>query len=458
MIDLAQFLGAKKETNRPPGPSPWERPKLLMQLRENTFETFASVARAYESPLVAMPFLPGMTLYICNSPEAAQHVLQKNQKNYKKAFSYDFLKPVIGEGLLTSDGDTWLRQRRLVAPLFHRKQIEGYGITMGATTEELLDEWEGFQEGSFIDLSAFMSQVTLSIAGKLLFGRDIGREARWIGDAMVLLFRDVNQRILNIFSLPRGIPTPYNRRIQKALDDLEGMVYGLIKERRGKEEDHDDLLSLFMLARDEDTGKGMTDKEIRDELLTFVIAGHDTTSNLLTWAMYLLSKNPALRRELEEETDRKVSGRVPTLDELKELKFTEAVLNETLRIYPPAWTVEREPIEDDVIAGFEVKAGNVVTVGPYFIHHNRQVWENPEGFDPSRFLGAEKRHRYAHFPFGGGPRKCVGADFAMLEAKLLLAAMVKNFRLDLQAASFVEPEGTVTLYPRKGMPMALSRR
>jgi cytochrome P450 len=446
----------------PPGPSILEWPKWINRIRSNTFEAFTTLARMYgeEASVVKVPFLPGRWLYLCTRPEASKWVLQENQKNYRKAFTYNFLKPVVGEGLLTSEGDFWLRQRRLVAPLFHRKQLDSYGVVMQATIEELLEDWDRLPKGALVDVSAAMSQVTLSIAGKLLFNRDIGRDARWIGDAMVLLFRDVNERILSVVPIPRQVPTPHNRRVQEALDRLESMVYGLIAERRGREEAHDDLLSLFMLAEDEDAGRRMTDREIRDELLTFVIAGHDTTSNLMSWALYLLSKHPSIRRKLREEVVAKVAGRVPTLEEARELTYTSQVIDETLRLYPPAWVVEREPIEDDVIDGYYVEAGNVVSTGPYFIHHNAGVWKNPEGFDPDRFAAggeAESLHRYAHFPFGGGPRKCVGADFALLEARLLLAAIVKNYDVDLQPASFVEAEGTVTLYPKKGMPMLVTR-
>ena len=444
----------------PPGPALLEVPAWLMRIRRNTFQAFVSLSRQYESSLVQIPFLPGRTLYICRSPEAARHVLQTNQKNYRKALTYNFIKPVVGEGLLTSEGEMWLRQRRLVAPLFHRKRIETYAETMRATIEELLDQWSPLRPGEIIDVSASMSQVTLSIAGKLLFDRDIGRQARWVGEDMVLLFRDVNKRILSPLSLPRKVPTPYNRKIQQALDRLDDLVYGMIKERRGREEESEDLLSLFMLAEDEDTGRQMTDKEIRDELLTFVIAGHDTTSNLLSWALYLLSKHPDTRRRLQKEVDTVVSDRVPTLEEARRLTYTDQVLNETFRLYPPAWTVEREPIEDDIVDGYLVKAGSIVSLGPYFVHHNPEVWENPEGFDPDRFSpeADPNRHRYAHFPFGGGPRKCVGADFAMLEARLLLAAIVKNVELNLTPDSFVEPEGTVTLYPKAGIPMAIQIR
>ena len=445
--------------DQPPGPTPLELPKWLLRGQENTFRTFIRLAAEY-GDAVRMPMWPTRAMYIFSTPDAVKHILQDNHRNYRKAFTYNYLKPVVGEGLLTSHGDLWLRQRRLVAPMFHRKRVQSYGETMLETIDEMLADWERLADGKRLDAAKAMSQVTLSIAGKLLFNRDIGRDSDWIGDAMLLLFRDVNERITSPLALPRGVPTPHNRRVQKAIDDLEALVYDLIEDRRGREAEYDDLLSTFMLAEDEETGERMSDRQIRDELMTFMIAGHDTTSNLLAWALYLLSTHPDARRRLEAEVDDVLAGDLPTLEEVRDLAFLEQVIDETLRLYPPAWTIEREPIDDDEIGGYHVPAGSVVVAGPYFVHHNPDVWENPEGFDPDRF-GPDADtpdHRYAHFPFGGGPRMCVGADFAILEAKLILAAIVKRFHLDLVTGHDVEPEGTVTLYPKHGIEMAVHPR
>ncbi len=443
--------------HRAPGPDFLELPTWFLRFKDNTFNAFVTLAREY-SPVARFPISPKRSLFLCSTPEGAQHVLQDNHKNYRKAVTYNFIKPVVGEGLLTSHGDLWLRQRRLVAPIFHRRRIQSYAATMAETTEELLERWERHGEAP-LDIAESMSQVTLSIAGKLLFNRDIGLESDWIGDALVLLFRDVNQRIMSPLRVPRSVPTPQNRRVQKAIERLEKLVYGLIEERRGRAEELDDLLSMFMLAEDEETGEKMSDEQIRDELMTFIIAGHDTTSNLLSWALYLLSKHPGVRRRLEEEVDDVVSGQIPTFEEVRKLDYLEQVIDETFRLFPPAWTVEREPIEDDVICGYHIPAGSIVSVGPYFVHHNADVWDNPEGFDPDRFAPDKDRPpRYAHFPFGGGPRMCVGADFAILEAKLILGAIIRRFRLDLLTGHIIEPEGTVTLYPKHGIQMRLRRR
>ncbi len=453
------MLKQKTPPHIPPGPTGLEIPKWLMRAKANSFRAFVELLHDY-GDFVRVPFTPKRAYYLCSSPEAVKHVLQDNHRNYKKAYTYDFLKPVVGHGLLTSEGDLWLRQRRLVAPMFHRRRIESFAATMSETTREMLEDWERHDEGEVFDVAKSMSELTLSVAGKILFNRDIGRESNWIGEAMLLLFRDVNQRIMSVFPIPRGVPTPHNRQVQQAIDRLEELVYGFIEERRGREDEFDDLLSMFMLAEDEDTGERMDDVQIRDELMTFMIAGHDTTSNLLAWALYLLSKHPDIRRRLEEEVDAVVAGEVPTFEEVAELDFLEQVIDETLRLYPPAWTIEREPIEDDVIDGYHVPAGSVVAVGPYFVHHNKRVWDNPEGFDPDRFApdAGRPEQRYAHFPFGGGPRMCVGADFAILEAKLILAAITRRFRLDLEPGHWVEREATVTLYPRDGIEMVAHRR
>ena len=435
-----------------PGPTGMEGLRWMWRLRQDTFRGFVELSKAY-GDVVSLPLMPGRTLILGATPEFAQHILQDEHRRYKKAVTYEFLEPVVGKGLLTSHGDRWLRQRRLVAPAFHRHRIESYVTTIRRCCEEMVERWPRGDGGQEIDISGQMSSVTLSIAGLLLFNRDIGGESSWIGDDLVLLFRDVNRRIMSPLSLPREVPTPRNRRVNAALERLEGLVYEMIDERRGRAEEYDDLLSMFMLAEDEESGQLMSDEEIRDEVMTFILAGHDTTSNLLAWSFALLSRFPEVRRRLEREV-RPLEGRVPTVEEVRGWTYMDQVIDEVLRLYPPAWTVEREPLEDDVVQGYQIPAGSIVSVGPYFVHHNERVWPNPEGFDPGRFEGGRaERERYAHFPFGGGPRMCVGADFAILEAKFVLGTVLGAGRLDLVNAHELEAEGTVTLYPRQGVNM-----
>jgi cytochrome P450 len=364
------MLKQTTSSDTPPGPRGLDIAKWLLRAKANSFKAFVELLHDYGES-VRVPFSPKRAYYLFSSPEAVKYVLQDNHRNYKKAYTYDFLKPVVGNGLLTSDGDLWLRQRRLVAPMFHRQRVESFATTMSDATAGMLERWGRRGEGESFDVAEAMSELTLSIAGKILFNRDIGRESRWIGDAMLLLFRDVNQRIMSVFPVPRSVPTPHNRSVQGAIDNLEELVYGFIEERRGREDEFDDLLSMFMLAEDEESGERMDDVQIRDELMTFMIAGHETTSNLLSWALFLLSKHPDIRRRLEAEVDSVVSGEVPTFAEVAQLDFLGQIIDETLRLYPPAWTLEREPIEDDVIDGYHVPAGSVVAVYPYDRHRLR---------------------------------------------------------------------------------------
>lgn len=439
------------------GPTGLEVASWYYQLLQEPFQTFLELNRRY-GDVVRFPIRPNRAVYWFSKPEQVKYVLQDNHRNYSKAMTYDFLRPVVGNGLLTSEGDFWLRQRRLVAPMFHRKRVVEYGRTMLEMVEDFVEQL-GRDCSEPIDIAAEMARLTLSIAGKILFNRDIRRDSDRIGSALKMLFRDINTRILSPLSIPRSVPTPHNRRLDRALESLESVVYDLIDERRGREREYDDLLSMLMLAEDDETGKKMTDKQVRDEVMTFILAGHETTSNALTWCFYLLSQFPAVRRRLEDEVDRLFDPEQP-LTSIREMTYIEQVFDETTRLYPPAWTIEREPREDDLIDGYRVPAGSIVVVAPYFVHHNSDVWPNPEGFDPGRFAPSEKEshHRYAHFPFGGGPRMCVGADFAVLEAKIVLALVTRHFRLDLAPGQQIEPEATVTLYPANGVDVIVRPR
>lgn len=451
------MFDADSAPETPPGPSLWEVPSWIPGFLDETFKTANQLVSEYR-PIARLPSFPDV--YLCSSPAAAKHVLQDNNKNYTKARSYELLKALIGEGLLTSEGDLWLRQRRIVAPMFHRHRVDEMVDAMRRCTRETLRTLEDHPTDEPIEIVEVMSKLTLSIIGNLLFNRDIGGESDWIREGLDLVLNDINRRFTAPLALPRSVPTAHNRRVQSVLDRLDQLVEDLIAERRGREEEYDDLLSMLMLAEYEETGERMSAAQIHDEVLTFIVAGHETTANALAWALYLLAEHPEVRRRLEEEADAVLSGETPTLEEMGELDYTEQVLDEVLRMYPPAWSVGRTPKEDDEILGYHVSAGSIVTVGPYFVHHNPEVWEDPETFDPSRFGpdGETPDHRFAHFPFGGGPRKCVGADLAIQESKLVLATLARNFRLDLVDGHPVEPEATVTITPGHGLKMMVESR
>lgn len=444
----------------PPGPEGSDVARKLFDLNRDTFQTFYDLVVEY-GDIVRLPFTPRRSMYIVSHPDHIQRVLQDHHTNYQKAVTYDFLRPVVGDGLLTSEGEHWLRQRRLVAPMFHRERIRSFASIVSHATRTMLNEWERRAEhGESIDISAEMARLTLSIAGQVLFNRDIGRESDRIGEALRIMFRDVNYRITSPISIPREVPTAHNRRVQDAIEDLESIVEDLIQRRRGRADDFDDLLSMLMLAEDEETGEKMGDDQIRDEIMTFLIAGHETTSNALAWTFYLLSLHPENRRMLEDEIDLNLGDEVPSFEALSELTYTDMIFNEATRLYPPAWTIEREPIDDDEIGGYRIPSGSIVVAAPYFVHHNPDVWSNPEGFDPERFAPSADGpdHRYAHFPFGGGPRKCVGADFAVMEYKYILAMVTRRFQLDLVPGQSIDQEANVTLHPEGEMRMSIERR
>ena len=449
---------SKVDGTSAPGPDGLELARWYNGAFTDIFGTFIDTARRY-GPVARVPFPPGREWFIVSSPDGVAHVLQDNHRNYIKGLPYRFLEPVVGKGLVTSDGELWRRQRRLVAPMFHRSRMPVWAGTMVESTAGLLDRWERQPEDEPIDVADQLMELTLSIAGKLLFNRDFGAESEWIGDHLTLILRDTNRRISNPMAIPRGVPTPHNRRVARALQEFDDFVYELIEDRRGDEEKYDDVLSTFMLAEDEG-GEQMSDKQIRDEVITFIIAGHETTASHLSWTFYLLAEHPEVRERVEREVDEQLSGMMPTMEEVRGLDYLEQVIDESMRLYPPAWTIEREPLEDDVIEGFHIPAGSTVTVGPYFVHRNAQVWDDVDEFRPERF-GPDADapdHRYAHFPFGGGPRMCAGADFAILEAKLILSAVIRRFRLDLVEEASVEPEATATIRPRDGLAMTLRRR
>jgi cytochrome P450 len=444
---------------RPPGPRGLEVFQAVYRSRMNILDAFKTVVRKYGD--IVSYSVSDLDVYIVTRPEDVQHVLQTNHRNYKKAVTYKALEPVLGNGLLLSEGDFWLRQRRLVAPMFHRKQVRRFAEIMVEEAHKVVDELgRAADSGREVDVASIMSRLTLAIVGRVLFNRDIGRKSDDIGEAMEELFRDVNRRITSLWSIPLEVPTPHNLKMRGYISQLTELVDEMIEARRGREDEHQDLLSMLLLAEDEDTGERMTDKQIRDEVMTFVLAGHETTSNALGWTFMLLSEHPTVRRKLQAEIDEHWDEERDPVEQVRELTYLEQVLDESMRLYPPAWTIEREPIEDDEIRGYHIPAGCVLVTAPYLVHHNPDVWENPEGFDPERFTPERKQehHRYAHFPFGGGPRMCVGADFAIMEAKLILAEVMRRFDLNLAGYADVELEANVTLHPMEGLPMTVRRR
>ena len=402
-------------------------------------------------------------VYLLRNPDHVRHVLQDNRPNYPKSFHYNVLRPLAGDGLLTSEGEVWLRQRRLVGPTFHRSHVNSFAPIATEACATMLDRWDRHPTGQVVELSSEMAALALTIIGRALFSTDLTGEARSIGDALTIALEEVYRRTLAVPAMvaPRAVDTltRHGRRYRRALATLDGLVAQLITERRHASQSRGDLLDLLLSARDADDGQGMSDTQVRDEVMTLLLAGHETTANALTWAWYLLSTHPEARRRLVAEVNDVLGERTPTANDLASLPVTRAVVCETLRLYPSVPGLQREVLDDDEVGGYRLPAGSIVSISPYVVHRNPALWRGPEAFDIERFMpGAPEPHRFAYLPFGGGQRRCIGDGFAMMEAILVLALMARRVELDLVPGHRVEPSLSITLRPRFGMPMLLADR
>ena len=328
------------------------------------------------------------TAYLVAHPDYVKHVLQDNHRNYPHPpFMSKGFSQVTGQGLVASQGDYWLRQRRLCQPAFHRQRVFAFGEMITDTIAETLAKWEPLaQRGEAINMRAEMLRLALNILAKAIFGADWGKEAEAVVPAAAIQLEHVYGRLQTFVDVPEWAPLPSMRRFVRARETIDRVVYRLIKERRATpSQDSRDLIMMLIQARDEETGETMTDQQIRDEIISAIIAGHETVSTGLTWIWYLLSKNPGVARRLRQEVSEVVGDRVPTVEDLPRLKFTSWVVDEGLRLYPPLWVNARTPLEDDVIGGYHIEKGSFILLSEYVIHRHPEFWENPEGFDPERF-------------------------------------------------------------------------
>jgi cytochrome P450 len=403
-----------------------------------------------------------MRIYQVSSPAGVGRLLHDNHRNYSKdVATFGTLRLFLGNGLFTSDGDFWRRQRRLAQPAFHRRRVANFGALMTDATLAKLERWRTrVSQDRPLDVADEFMRLTMEVATLALFSTSGRGDIDKIGSAITTLLDDVTFRFTFPFYPPLKVPTPRNRRFLAARATLDAIVYRIIAERRQRPDEHDDLLAMLMQARDEETGEGMSDRQLRDEVVTLFLAGHETTANALTWASFLLSTHVAVERRLRAEVDEALQGRVPTASDLPRLPYTRMVIDETLRLYPPAWITNRRAIEADAVCGYRIPADATVSISPYVTHRDPTLWENPEGFDPERFTPerSARRPHYAYFPFGGGPRQCIGKGFALMEATLVLALLTQRYELHLVPGRRGETEALATLRPRYGMWMAAHPR
>jgi len=394
-------------------------------------------------------------LYLLSDPGLIEYVLVENNRNFVKTRILKRNRRLLGDGLLTSEGEFWRRQRRLAQPAFHRKRVAAYGEVMVAFAERSLEAW---RDGQTIDVHEEMMHLTLEIVAKCLFDADVGSRATDVGKAMKVALKDFSSQ-RRLVRIPRGVPTPRNIRFELAARRLDDIVRTIIEDRRKSREDRGDLLSMLMLAEDEGGGR-MTDKQLRDEVMTLFLAGHETTANALSWTFWLLSQTPHAETRLAEELERVLGGRTPTVSDLPDLPYLGRVVKESMRLYPPAWVVGREAIAECEVGGYRMPAGTTALMSQWVMHRDPRYHDNPELFDPDRWTAeyAKALPRFSYFPFGGGPRQCIGAGFAMTEARLILATLAQRFRMDLAPGQRVEPYASITLRPKEGIRMRLVER
>jgi cytochrome P450 len=433
----------------PPGPKGSFLWGNLGDYSRDPLNTMSRYAREY-GDVVRMRFVH-KPIYLVANPDLVEYVLVRGNRNFRKDFSLQLYRPILGNGLLTSEGDYWLRQRRLAQPAFLRQRINAYGETMVGYTERMLARW---RSGMTFDLHAEMMHLTLDIAAKTLFGTNVSEEAAEVGSALETALRCIESRFEGFsYWLPEWLPTRTSRLLKDAIRRLDAIVYRIIEERRKSDVAGDDLISLLLHARGEDDGQPMSDRQLRDESMTLLLAGHETTALSLSWTWYLLSQNPEALQRLQEELEEVLGGRPPTVADLPRLRYTEQTVMESMRLYPPAYAIGREAIEECELGGFRVPAGTTLFLLQWVLHRDNRYFEEPERFRPERWSPErmQKLPKYAYFPFGGGPRQCIGNSFAMMETVLVLATMAQKFEMRLDPGHEVTLWPSITLRPKTGI-------
>jgi cytochrome P450 len=439
----------------PPGPRGRGTPLRLVRFGRNPLHAIHRLYLRYGD--VVTTSLGRRRMYILSHPEMVRHVLVTHHRNFIKSLALQRAQVLLGQGLLTSEGDFHLRQRRLAQPAFHRDRIAAMAATMTAGAEGAADRW---RDGLEVDATREMNRLTLAIAGRTLLGVDVEGEADELGRSLTAAL-GLFDRLYNPFApLLDRIPVPGTVRMRRARERLDATIYRAIAERRASGDDRDDLLGMLLAARDEEgDGGGMTDRQLRDELLTLFLAGHETTANALAWTWHLLAGHPEAEARLHAELRTVLGGRAPTVDDYPALPYTRAVLAESMRLHPPAWTVGRQPLEDFEAGGYRIRAGTIVLMSPWIVHHDARWWDEPYAFRPERWTAPDFEAtlpRFAYFPVGGGPRKCIGEGFAWMEGVLALATLARRWRLRHLPGVEVVGKPGITLRPM-GLRMRVER-
>ncbi len=436
-----------------PGPQGGEMLRAFGLIRGNPLAFLEQVWQQH-GDLVQFP-IPKPPSYLVTDPEAVDRVLRVNQRAYgKRTIQYTSLSLVTGEGLLTADTEAWRQQRRVVQPSFHHSQVERVADHVGVACQRLDHEWSELPAGAVVDVDAAMMHVALEVVGRALFGTDLSGDAARLAHATLDALEVVVGKARNPLSPPLWVPTPGNLTLRRSLSVLDSAVARMLDERRVRPVGvarEPDMLDLLV----EGFGTAPGDTRVRDQIITFLVAGHETVASALTWAWHLLGSAPHAATALRDEALAVLGQRAPTFADYTRLPYARAVVDEALRLYPPAWLITRTSREADVLAGREVPAGALVVMSPWLVHRHPDLWHDPERFDPSRFLatGASDPARLGYLPFGAGPRLCIGRDFALVEATLIMATIARRWRCDPVDAASVRAEPLVTVRPARGLPM-----
>jgi cytochrome P450 len=458
-MNPTQNLPLKTTTARrsplPPGPKGHPILGVMPEFNRDSLG-FVMKCREYGDVVRARFFY--VTCYFLYNPNDIEDVLSTNARNFRKSMALrsNFFQRLLGNGLLTSEGDFWRRQRRLAQPAFHRQRIGGYGDVMADYAERIAARW---CDGEVRDIQRDMMRLTLEIVVKTLFDSDVSEDADNVGRILSGLVKPFASQATLKWILDNRLPTPEHRRFHKAVGEIDKIVYRIIGERRASRYDQGDLLSMLLQAHDDD-GSQMTDAQLRDEVMTLFLAGHETTALVLMWSWYLLAKNPAAERKFHAELDAVLDGRLPQSSDLPRLKYTEMIAKEAMRLYPPAYAVAREAIEECEIGGYRVPRRTQIFAFQWAMQRDPLYFDNPEAFDPDRWTleFGKKLPKYAYFPFGGGPRQCIGNYFAMMEVVLVLATIGRRLKLSLAPNEVVELSPAMSLRPKHGIKMVVSER
>ena len=441
----------------PPGPRSLVPGSALISFRLHPIKFLTTLASDYGD--IAYVGAGSQHYFFINNPDYIKAILVTNQASFKKGRGLEQAKRMLGNGLLTSEGEVHHRQRRLAQPAFHRDRIARYAEIITAYADRL--QRERWSDDQTVDIANEMTRLTLAIVGKTLFDAETEDDAEQVRQAVSDCMRLFRRYLLPFSELLYRLPLPVNRRYREARQRLNAIIYGIIRERRKDPADRGDLLSMLLMAQDEEGDGGhMTDTQLRDEAITIFLAGHETTANALTWTWYLLSQHPEIYERLHAEVDRTLCGRIPTADDFPRLRLVEMALTEAMRLYPPVWVMGRRALHDCEVGGYTIPPGAMLLMSQYLMHHDARYFPDPLRFDPDRWTPEARasRPQFSYFPFGGGGRRCIGEGFALMEGVLILATIAQKWHLRLEPNQRIEMQPLITLRPKYPIRMKLQRR